>query len=55
MRLSMAIEGVVQKIPRAFERYRETIPDFEGFVEALRVRLPVYIRVNTLKIGVESV
>ena len=49
----MVTEDVAQKIPRAFERYREIIPDFEGFVEALRLRLPVYIRVNTLKIGVE--
>jgi len=49
----MAIEDLAQKFPRAFERYREMIPDFEGFVEALRMRLPVYIRVNTLKIGVD--
>lgn len=38
---------------QAFERYRGIIPDYEGFLEALRKPLPVFIRVNTLKIGVE--
>jgi NOL1/NOP2/sun family putative RNA methylase len=37
----------------AFERYRGIIPDYEGFLEASKQPLPVYIRVNTLKIGVE--
>jgi NOL1/NOP2/sun family putative RNA methylase len=35
----------------AFERYRKIIPDYEGFLEALRRPLPVTIRANTLKIG----
>ena len=38
----------------AFERYRGIIPDYEGFLEASKQSLPVYIRVNTLKIGVEQ-
>ena len=38
----------------AFERYREIIPDYEGFLEASRQPLPAHIRVNTLKIGVEQ-
>lgn len=37
---------------QAFERYRGIIPDYEGFLDALRQPLPVSIRVNTLKIGV---
>jgi NOL1/NOP2/sun family putative RNA methylase len=39
---------------RTFERYREIIPDYEGFLEASRQPLPAHIRVNTLKIGVEE-
>ncbi len=49
----MTMEDVAQKIPRAFERYREIIPDFGGFEESLRLRPPACIRVNTLKIGVD--
>lgn len=37
----------------AFERYRELIPDFEAFLEALSKPPATSIRVNTLKIGVE--
>jgi NOL1/NOP2/sun family putative RNA methylase len=37
----------------AFERYQNIIPDYEGFLEALRKPLPVYIRVNTLKVRTE--
>ena len=53
MDLRMTMEHVAQKIPRAFERYRKIIPGFEGFEESLRLRPPVCIRVNTLKIGVD--
>jgi NOL1/NOP2/sun family putative RNA methylase len=38
---------------KAFDRYREIIPDYDGFLEALRWPSAVYIRVNTLKIEVE--
>ena len=41
----MAIERV-----HFFNRYKDIIPDFEGFLESLRQPPPVYIRVNTLKI-----
>ena len=37
----------------AFERYRQIIPDYEGFLESLRNPLPVYIRVNTLKVATD--
>jgi NOL1/NOP2/sun family putative RNA methylase len=40
--------------PRGFERYREIIPDYEDFLEALRQPPAVFIRANTLKIDVES-
>ncbi len=42
----MAIERV-----HFFNRYKDFIPDFEGFLESLRQPPPVYIRVNTLKIN----
>lgn len=38
---------------KAFERYREIIPDFEGFLAALSKPPLPSIRVNTLKIGIE--
>ncbi len=39
---------------KAFERYREIIPDFEGFLAALSKPPLPSIRVNTLKIGIKS-
>lgn len=35
----------------AFERYKEIIPDYPGFLAALEAPPPSYLRVNTLKIG----
>jgi len=49
----MTMKGVARKVPRAFERYREIIPDFEEFMEALGSPFPAYIRVNTLKIRID--
>jgi NOL1/NOP2/sun family putative RNA methylase len=37
-----------------FERYREMIPDFKDFLDALRQPPPIFVRVNTLKIGPET-
>ncbi|MBW1800780.1 MAG: RsmB/NOP family class I SAM-dependent RNA methyltransferase [Deltaproteobacteria bacterium] len=37
-----------------FDHYREIIPDFPLFLESLRQPHPVYIRINKLKIDVES-
>jgi NOL1/NOP2/sun family putative RNA methylase len=34
-----------------FSRYRDIIPNYEGFLRALGQPLPVAVRVNTLKIG----
>lgn len=36
---------------QAFNRYRDIIPDYEGFLRALEQPFPAAIRVNTLKIG----
>ncbi|MBI4641527.1 MAG: RsmB/NOP family class I SAM-dependent RNA methyltransferase [Candidatus Tectomicrobia bacterium] len=36
-----------------FERYRSIIPDYEGFLEALRTPAPKDVRINTLKIDPE--
>jgi hypothetical protein len=33
---------------QTFNRYRDIIPDYEGFLTALEQPLPVAIRVNTL-------
>ena len=38
----------------AFERYRDIIPDYEAFRESLQGPPATFLRVNTLKIGVES-
>ncbi len=38
-----------QSILRAYERYKEIIPDWEGFLAALARPVPHHIRVNTLK------
>jgi len=38
----------------AFDRYRGMIPNYEDFLESLMQELPVFIRVNTLKISLES-
>lgn len=40
-----------ERMAPAFNRYRDIIPDYEGFLRALEQPLPVAIRVNTLKIG----
>lgn len=38
---------------KAFERYREIIPNYEDFWNAIAQPPPVHVRVNTLKIGRE--
>jgi NOL1/NOP2/sun family putative RNA methylase len=43
--------GLNEKMAEAFNRYRDIIPDYEGFLTALEQPFPVAIRVNTLKIG----
>jgi NOL1/NOP2/sun family putative RNA methylase len=40
-----------EKMFQTFDRYREIIPGYEGFLSALEQPLPVSIRANTLKIG----
>jgi len=40
-----------EKKIRFFDRYRDIIPDFDEFLEALREPPPVYIRANTLKLN----
>jgi len=40
-----------EKMAQVFNRYRDIIPDYEGFLRALGQPLPVAIRANTLKIG----
>jgi len=40
-----------EKMAQAFNRYRDVIPDYAGFLTALERPLSVSIRVNTLKIG----
>jgi len=45
---------VVDPIFEAYERYRDIIPAFEAFREALERPVPVHIRVNTLKISPEE-
>ena len=37
------------------DRYKDIIPDFDGFMEAARRKLPTTIRVNTLKTTTEEV
>jgi NOL1/NOP2/sun family putative RNA methylase len=39
-----------EKMAQIFNRYRDIIPDYEGFLRALEQPFPVAIRVNTLKI-----
>lgn len=43
------------KWERAFGRYQGLIPDFEGFLAALREAAPLHLRVNTLKASAETV
>ncbi len=38
----------------AFERYRDIIPDFSGFLETLETPPPTHIRVNTLRVEREA-
>ena len=40
---------------RTFSRYREVIPDYHDFLEALRRPLPQHVRVNRLKASPETV
>jgi len=40
-----------EEMAPAFDRYRDIIPDYEGFLIALDQPLPVAIRANTLKIA----
>ena len=40
-----------EKMVQTFKRYRDIIPDYEGFLSALEQPLPVSIRANTLKIA----
>lgn len=40
---------------RYFSRYNEVIPDYPGFLEALRLPLPPHVRVNRLKASPETV
>jgi NOL1/NOP2/sun family putative RNA methylase len=40
-----------EKMAQAFNRYRDIIPDYDGFLRVLEQPPPVAIRVNTLKIG----
>ena len=40
-----------EKMIQTFNRYRDMIPDYEGFLWALEQPLPITIRANTLKLG----
>ncbi len=40
---------------RVFDRYREVVPEFERFLDALGRPCPVHVRVNTLKTRPEAV
>jgi NOL1/NOP2/sun family putative RNA methylase len=40
-----------EKMAQTFNRYRDIIPDYDGFLTALEQPLPVAIRANTLKIS----
>ncbi len=40
-----------EKMIQPFDRYRDIIPDYEGFLSALQQPLPITIRANTLKLG----
>ncbi len=40
-----------EKMAQTFNRYRDIIPDYAGFLTALEQPLPISIRVNTLKIS----
>ncbi|NWF54543.1 MAG: RsmB/NOP family class I SAM-dependent RNA methyltransferase, partial [Syntrophaceae bacterium] len=40
-----------EKMAQTFNRYRDIIPDYAGFLRALEEPLPVTIRANTLKLG----
>ncbi len=42
-------------MPSPFDSYREIIPDYEGFLEALHRPLPTHLRVNLLKTDVSSI
>lgn len=42
------------KFERAFARYEGLIPDFGGFLEAVRTPAPLHLRVNTLKASPEE-
>ena len=46
------VPGVI-KLPHSIERYRELLPDWEAFVEALHRPLPTDLRRNPFKIGQE--
>jgi len=39
-----------EKMAQTFNRYRDVLPDYEGFLSAVEQPLPVSIRANTLKI-----
>jgi NOL1/NOP2/sun family putative RNA methylase len=38
-----------EKMAQTFDRYRDIIPDYEGFLSAVEQPLPVSVRANTLK------
>ncbi|RUM87233.1 MAG: RsmB/NOP family class I SAM-dependent RNA methyltransferase [Thermodesulfatator sp.] len=44
------MEGFPERAEDYFARYREIIPDFEAFLQSLSEPLPLYFRLNTLKI-----
>ncbi|QJA06899.1 RsmB/NOP family class I SAM-dependent RNA methyltransferase [Thermosulfurimonas marina] len=43
------MERSLERAEDYFARYREIIPDYEGFLESLSEPLPLYFRLNTLK------
>ena len=52
--VSLALMTVAPKAMKHYERYRDIVDDFDAFMNTLITFPPIYIRVNTLKVDMDS-